>query len=61
VQAAKAGDEVQHLVQHLARYFLVEDIVAATGYSKVKCVLLLAFWWPLEIGGLCRLGARGST
>jgi hypothetical protein len=38
VQAAKAGDKVQRLVQDLPGYFRVEDIVVATGYSKVQCV-----------------------
>lgn len=38
VQAAKAGEKVQRLVRDLPRYFRVEDIVAATGYSKVQCV-----------------------
>jgi hypothetical protein len=38
VQAAKAGDKVQRLVRDLPRYFRVEDIVLATGYSKVQCV-----------------------
>jgi hypothetical protein len=38
VQAAKAGDKVQRLVGDLSRYFRVEDIIVATGYSKVQCV-----------------------
>jgi len=38
VQATKAGDKVQRLVQDLSRYFHVEDIVPAKGYSKVQCV-----------------------
>lgn len=38
VQATKAGDKVQRLVQDLPLYFRVEDIAVAKGYSKVQCV-----------------------
>ena len=37
VQATKIGDEVQRLVRDLACYFRLENIIAATGYSKVQC------------------------
>jgi hypothetical protein len=38
VQAAKASDKIQRLVRDLPYYFRVEDIILATGYSKMQYV-----------------------